>query len=92
MSCDITGSGRQDLNLRILPALLDQARADLEEAEQTVADTQQRLGQPFRHAQALADAEEDLTRVETQLAGRHGITRDERRAGAADAVNTGMSL
>ncbi|GAA1729212.1 SNF2-related protein [Microbacterium paludicola] len=51
-----------------IPTLLDQAREDLEEAEQTVADTQQRLGQPFRHAQALADAEEDLARVESQLA------------------------
>src|SRR5690606_15241821 len=51
-----------------IPSLLDQAREDLEEAEQTVADTQQRLGQPFRHAQALADAEEDLARVESQLA------------------------
>ena len=51
-----------------IPSLLDQAREDLEEAEQTVADTQQRLGQPFRHTQALADAEEDLTRVESQLA------------------------
>src|SRR5690606_39657142 len=51
-----------------LRTLLDRARADLEEAEQTVAGTQRRLGQPFRHAQALADAEEDLTRVESQLA------------------------
>ena len=51
-----------------IPALLDQAHADLEEAEQTIADTQQRLGQPFRHTQALADAEEDLARVEAQLA------------------------
>ena len=51
-----------------IPSLLDQAREDLEEAEQTVADTQQRLGQHFRHAQALADAEEDLARVESQLA------------------------
>lgn len=33
-----------------IPALLDQAREDLEETEQTVADTQQRLGRPFRHA------------------------------------------
>lgn len=51
-----------------IPTLLDQAREDLEEAELTVADTQQRLGQPFRHAQALANAEEDLARVETELA------------------------
>src|SRR6218665_3729277 len=51
-----------------IPALLDQTREDLGEAEQTVADTKQRLGQPFRHAQALADAEEDLARVESQLA------------------------
>ena len=51
-----------------ISSLLDQAREDLDEAEQTVADTQQRLGQPFRHTQALADAEEDLARVESQLA------------------------
>src|SRR6218665_2667445 len=51
-----------------IPALVERGREDRGEAEQTVADTQQRLGQPFRHAQALADAEEDLARVESQLA------------------------
>ena len=41
-----------------IPALLDQAHEDAE----------QRIGRPFRHSQALAEAEEDLIRVETQLA------------------------
>jgi hypothetical protein len=54
-----------------IPALLDHARGDLAEAEQTIADTDQRIGQPFRHAAALAAAEEDLTRIDTQLAAIH---------------------
>lgn len=51
-----------------IPSLLEQAHADLARAEAERADAQQRIGQPFRHAQALADAEEDLARIETQLA------------------------
>ena len=51
-----------------IPALLDHARDDLAEAEQAAADADQRIGQPFRHATALAHSEEDLARVETQLA------------------------
>ncbi len=69
-----------------IPSLLDQARADLEEAEQTVADTQQRLGQPFRHAQALADTEEDLARVESQLASMQGEPPPEPAAPESERV------
>lgn len=51
-----------------IPALLDQARADLERAQETITEVAERIGQPFRHAKALARAEEDLARIETQLA------------------------
>lgn len=51
-----------------IPSLLDQARDDLTSAEQERDDAEQRIGQPFRHAEALADAEKDLARIETQLA------------------------
>ena len=51
-----------------IPSLLDQARDDLTSAEHERDDAEQRIGQPFRHAAALADAESDLTRIETQLA------------------------
>jgi hypothetical protein len=69
-----------------IPSLLDQAREDLEEAEQTFADTQQRLGQPFRHAQALADAEVDLARVETQLAAMQDEPSADLEASESDRV------
>lgn len=49
-------------------SLLDHARDDLTAAEQAAADADQRIGQPFRHAETLAQAEKDLARVETQLA------------------------
>ena len=51
-----------------IPTLLGHARDDLAAAEQTIAETEERIGQPFRYAAALADAETDLTRVEAQLA------------------------
>ena len=51
-----------------IPSLLEQARSDLASAETERDDAEQRIGQPFRHAQALADAEKDLARIETQLA------------------------
>ncbi|ALG86476.1 helicase [Gordonia phthalatica] len=51
-----------------IPSLLEQARTDLAEAETERAEAEQRIGQPFRHAPALADAEKDLARIETQLA------------------------
>jgi hypothetical protein len=69
------------------PSLLDQARQDLEEAEQTIADTQQRLGQPFRHAQALADAEEDLTPLESQLAAMQDEPAPEPAAPESERVD-----
>ncbi|BEH01862.1 lactate dehydrogenase [Brooklawnia propionicigenes] len=51
-----------------IPSLLEQARTDHARAEAERTDAEQRIGQPFRHAPALADAEEDLARIETQLA------------------------
>ncbi|MGN6035885.1 helicase-related protein [Brevibacterium casei] len=51
-----------------IPSLLEQARHDLATAERERADAEQRIGQPFRHAQALTEAEHDLKRIETQLA------------------------
>lgn len=51
-----------------IPTLLEQARTDLTDAEQTRSDADQRIGQPFRHAQALTEAEQNLARIETQLA------------------------
>ncbi|MFT4082109.1 MAG: helicase [Nocardioides sp.] len=51
-----------------IPSLLDHARNDLTAAEEATTEAQQRIGQPFRHAQALADAKEDLADVETRLA------------------------
>ncbi|MGN6761791.1 MAG: helicase, partial [Leifsonia sp.] len=51
-----------------IPAHLDHARTDLTAANEAATDADQRVGQPFRHARALADAEEDLADVETRLA------------------------
>ncbi|MEL5990278.1 helicase [Microbacterium phosphatis] len=51
-----------------IPSLLEQVHSDLARAEQGRAEAEQRIGQPFRHAEALAEAESDLVRIETQLA------------------------
>jgi N12 class adenine-specific DNA methylase len=51
-----------------IPTILEHARDDHAAATRLVIDTEQRLGRPFRHAQALVNAEDDLIRVETQLA------------------------
>jgi hypothetical protein len=51
-----------------IPTLLASAREDLTAAQQTIADAGQRIGQPFRHAETLHDAERHLTDVEAQLA------------------------
>ncbi len=51
-----------------IPSLLDHARDDLTTARQTIADATQRIGQPFRHAAALRDAERHLTDLEAKLA------------------------
>ncbi|WP_242087846.1 hypothetical protein [Microbacterium lacticum] len=51
-----------------IPALLEQARGDRDAAQQSAAEAQARIGLPFKHATALTAAEEDLTRVEAQLA------------------------
>lgn len=51
-----------------IPALLDHAHTDLIAANEAAADASERVGQPFRHAKALAAAEEDLADVEVRLA------------------------
>ena len=51
-----------------IPTLLAAAREDLAAAQQTVADAGQRIGQPFRHAETLHDAERHLADLEAQLA------------------------
>lgn len=51
-----------------IPTLLEKANTDLTEAKDALASTESRLGQPFKHAQALHEAEADLARIESQLA------------------------
>ncbi len=51
-----------------IPSLLTQAEEDLTTAQRAIAETEQRIGRPFKHAQAQTDAEADLARVEAQLA------------------------
>ena len=59
-----------------IPSLLDQARADLEAAEEMLADTSAHIGQPFKHTTTLAEAEGDLARLEAQLAAIKEGTRE----------------
>ena len=51
-----------------IPTLLEHAQRDLDDAREAAAEAGQRIGEPFRHAEALATAEADLDRVQTQLA------------------------
>lgn len=51
-----------------IPTLLTHAREDLASAQQTITDASQRIGQPFRHADALHAAERQLAEIETKLA------------------------
>ncbi len=51
-----------------IPTLLAGAREDLAAVQQTVTDAGRRIGQPFRHAEPLHDAERHLADVEAQLA------------------------
>ncbi|MDN6401281.1 MAG: helicase, partial [Brachybacterium sp.] len=51
-----------------IPTLLERARSDLAEAEQSLAEAQERIGKPFRHTEALAEAEQNLAQVEKKLA------------------------
>ena len=66
-----------------IPALLEHAREDREAAEAAAADADQRIGKPFRHADALAEAEAEFQRVETKLAAmQQGVGDDETPAPA----------
>lgn len=50
-----------------IPALLTQTRADLETARRAIADAEQRIGQPFKHEEALDQTEKQLVAVESAL-------------------------
>ncbi|QPS35630.1 SNF2-related protein [Brevibacterium casei] len=60
-----------------LPALLEQARKNLGEAEQSLAEASERIGRPFRHHDALADAEKELARIERKLASKRSTSSAE---------------
>lgn len=70
-----------------IPSLLDHARTDHAAAEEATAEAQQRIGQPFRYTQALIDARDELTDVETRLAAMQEDienTADAREPATAD--------
>jgi N12 class adenine-specific DNA methylase/SAM-dependent methyltransferase len=75
-----------------VPDALDRARNDLAAAQTTIADAEQRIGQPFRHAQALVEAETDLTRVQTQLAAMQDDALRDGPSGAPIAANRSTPL
>ena len=50
-----------------IPTYLDDAKTQLAASEETFRDTNERLGQPFRHTQALRDAQARLAAVNQQL-------------------------
>lgn len=51
-----------------IPAFLKHAKEDLATAQQAIAEANERIGKPFRHANALDEAEQQLTRIEIELA------------------------
>lgn len=76
-----------------IPALLDHARDDLAAAQQTIADAAQRIGQPFRHAQALREAERHLADVEAQLAALNHVDKpDDQQSSPAPALDERVTV
>ncbi|OYO08831.1 helicase [Enemella evansiae] len=75
-----------------IPTLLEQARTDLTRAEAERDDAEQRIGQPFRHAEALAEAESDLARIETQLAAMQDDISHEPEPEPAHEQDGGLSV
>ena len=76
-----------------IPALLDHARGDLTAAQQTITDASQRIGQPFRHAQALREAERHLTDVEAQLAAlNHDDEPEEQQSPPGPALDERITV
>jgi len=59
---------RVENRVTAIPTLLTQARDDLADTKRACADAEQRIGQPFKHDQALTDAERQLASVEARLA------------------------
>lgn len=60
-----------------IPTLLKQARDDLGATRRARTDAEQRIGQAFKHADALEDAERQLSAVETQLAEMQAASPDD---------------
>lgn len=54
-----------------VPTYLDHAEKRLTEAEQTIRDTDERLGQPFRHTSTLRDAQTRLAAINQQIEALH---------------------
>lgn len=76
-----------------IPSLLEQARTDLDHAAAERAEAEQRIGQPFRHAQALADTEKDLARIESQLAAmQEDIDQAQQSEPAPDNEPPGLNV
>ena len=59
-----------------IPALVTHVHEDLDKAERAKAEATQRIGQPFKHAQALDEAEKQLAAVETALAAMQEEDRE----------------
>lgn len=59
-----------------IPTLVTHVHEDLDKAERAKAEATQRIGQPFRHAQALDEAEKQLATVETALAAMQEESRE----------------
>ncbi|GAA1532697.1 helicase-related protein [Brevibacterium picturae] len=75
-----------------IPTLLERARADLAEAEQALADAEERIGRPFRHAEALVAAEKQLAQVEKKLAATGKNTPEQQPAQAQSGPGRGREL
>ena len=50
-----------------IPKLIEKTRTELQQAQQTVADAESRIGQPFKHTLALSAAEANFERVSKEL-------------------------
>lgn len=59
-----------------IPTLLTHVHEDLDKAERSKTEAAQRIGQPFKHSQALDQAEKQLATVETALAAMQEENRE----------------
>lgn len=75
-----------------IPHLVDKAQRDLAEARQSVTDTSQRIGTPFRHAEALEQAEAELAEVEARLAPAPDQDHDTGHSAPQPSQDQGLSV